>query len=128
VSADDAEAPVRPTERGRGLPSTEKAQLDAELALARSAVQLGKDSQNLPRFQITLGLAEFRSGHFAEADDALIAATTGERNLLLVGGPSAYFRAMILFRQGKPDEARKLATEAARMTGCCPGTRRTRVA
>jgi tetratricopeptide (TPR) repeat protein len=94
-------------------PSTEKAQLEAALALARKAVQLGKDSRNLPWFQMALGMAEYRSGHFAEADAALLAAAKGGENNPHVAGTSALYRAMSLFRQGKEDEARKLATAAA---------------
>jgi serine/threonine protein kinase/Flp pilus assembly protein TadD len=95
------------------LPSTEKAQLEAALTLARKAVQLGKGSQNLPWFQMALGMAEYRSGHFAEADAALIAATKGVKDNPHVAGTAAFYRAMSLFRQGKEDEVRKLATEAA---------------
>jgi tetratricopeptide (TPR) repeat protein len=94
-------------------PSTEKAQLEEVLALARKAVQLGKDSQLLPWFQMALGMAEYRSGHFAEADAALIAAAKGDEDNPHVAGTSALYRAMSLFRQGKEDEARKLATAAA---------------
>jgi eukaryotic-like serine/threonine-protein kinase len=95
------------------LPTTEKEQLDAALALARKAVQLGKGSQNQPWFQMALGMAEYRSGQFAEADAALIAAAKGAENNPHVAGTSALYRAMSLFRQGKEDEARKLATAAA---------------
>jgi Flp pilus assembly protein TadD len=97
-------------------PTPDKARQEAALALARKAVELDKTN---PFCRLPLGIAEYRSGHFAEADAALIAATEGENNGFLVG-PSAFFRAMILFQQGKPDEARKLALEAARMTRGLP--------
>jgi hypothetical protein len=96
------------------LPSTDKAQLEAALSLARKAVQLGKlgkGSQSQPWFQMALGMAEYRSGHFAEADAALIAAATGDNPGR--AGTSALYRAMSLYGQGKEDEARKLATTAA---------------
>jgi WD40 repeat protein/serine/threonine protein kinase/tetratricopeptide (TPR) repeat protein len=95
------------------LPSIEKAQLEAALALARKAVELGKDSPHLPSFRMALGMAEYRSGHFAEADAALIAAAKGSKHNPHVAGTSAFYRAMSLFQQGKEDEARKLATPAA---------------
>ncbi len=95
------------------LPSTEKARLEAVLALARQAVRLGKDSLYLPWFQMALGMAEFRSGHFEEADAALIAAAKGVTDNPYVTGTSAFYRAMSLFRQGQEDGARKLATAAA---------------
>ena len=62
---------------------------------------------------MALGMAEYRSGHFAEADAALIAAATGGKDNPRVVGTSAFYRAMGLFRQGKTDLARQLATEAA---------------
>ena len=93
-------------------PTLDKARQEAALALARKAVEL--DESN-PFCRLTLGIAEYRSGHFAEADAALLAATTGAKNNRHVAGSSAFFRAMSLFRQGKIDEARKLATEAAKM-------------
>ncbi len=86
---------------------------EAALVLARQAVDLGKNHSLFPWFQMALGMAEYRSGHFAEADAALIAAATGGKDNPRVVGTSAFYRAMGLFRQGKTDLARKLATEAA---------------
>ncbi len=83
------------------------------LVLARRAVEHGKGSQWLAYFEMALGMAEYRSGHFAEADAALIAAATRAKDDPRVVGTSAFYRAMGLFRQGKTDLARKLATEAA---------------
>ena len=93
-------------------PTLDKARQEAALALARKAGELDKTN---PFCRLTLGIAEYRSGHFAEADAALLAATIGARTDRNVAGPSAFFRAMILFQQGKIDEARKLATEATKM-------------
>lgn len=58
------------------LPSTDKAQLGAALELAGKAVQLGKNSTRY-WFQLALGMAEYRSGRFAEADAVLTAAAKG---------------------------------------------------
>ncbi len=58
-------------------------------------------------------MAEYRSGHFAEADAALTAAMNDPGKNNTVSSTSAFYRAMGLFRQGKTDLARKLATEAA---------------
>jgi WD40 repeat protein/serine/threonine protein kinase len=82
----------------------------AALALARKALPLAEG--NLRR-TLTLGMAEYRSGHFAQADAALSAAAEGAKNNPSVAGTATFYRAMSLFRQGKEDEARKLATEAA---------------
>jgi hypothetical protein len=58
-------------------------------------------------------MAEYRSGHFAEADAALTAAMNDPNRNSTVSSTSAFYRAMSLFRQGKTDLARQLATEAA---------------
>jgi thiol-disulfide isomerase/thioredoxin len=94
------------------LPSLEKGQLEAVLALARKAVELGKDHPNQPWYQMALGMAEYRSGHFAEADAALLTAANSAKRDWHVPSTSALYRAMSLFRQGKEKEARQLATEA----------------
>jgi tetratricopeptide (TPR) repeat protein len=95
-------------------PTPDKTRQEAALALAKKAVEL---DEKIPFCRLTLGIAEYRSGHFAEADAALTAATTAAKDDRNVAGQAAFFRAMILFQQGKPDEARKLATEAAKMVG-----------
>ncbi len=56
-------------------------------------------------------MAEFRSGHLAEADLALRAAGIGPD--VTTAGSAACYRAMILYQQGKKDEARELAANAA---------------
>jgi hypothetical protein len=95
------------------LPWTDQTQEEEVLALARTAGQLGKDSEDLPWFQMDLGMAEYRSGHFAEADATLLAVAKSGHNNYYVAGTSALYRAMSLFRQGKENEARQLALEAA---------------
>jgi WD40 repeat protein/tetratricopeptide (TPR) repeat protein len=92
------------------LPSRDKAQLDAALALGRKAVEVNS------RWEwglLALGMAEFRSGNDSAALDALLAATKANPNNSLVIGTSAFYRAMSLFRRGEPDEAKKLAAAAA---------------
>ena len=92
------------------LPSGTSADREAALALARAAVKLGNGGEwNL----LALGMAEFRSGNDAAAVQALSAAAKAGPNNAYVTGTSAFYRAMSLFRQGKKDEARKLASEAA---------------
>ena len=63
--------------------------------------------------QLTLGMAEYRSGHFDQADAALLAAIKAGNDNPHIAGTSAFYRALSLFRQGKPDKARQLATQAA---------------
>jgi tetratricopeptide (TPR) repeat protein len=86
---------------------------EAALVLARRAVEQGKGSQWLVYLKMALGMAEYRSGHFAEADTALTAAMNDPNKNSTVSSTSAFYRAMSLFRQGKTDLARQLAAEAA---------------
>jgi eukaryotic-like serine/threonine-protein kinase len=62
---------------------------------------------------LALGMAEFRSGNYTAAEEALRAAAQPAPNNRHVTGTAAFYRAMSLFRQGKQDEARKLAIAAA---------------
>ena len=92
------------------LRSPDEAQLGAALALGRKAVELGKGGEmNL----LALGMAEYRSGNFAAADNALLAAAKAGPKNAQTTGISSFYRAIGLFRQGKKDEARKLAVAAA---------------
>ena len=95
------------------IPSTDKAQLEAVLTLARKAVDLGKNHGDQPFFQMCLGMSLYRSSHFAEADLALIAAIKGGKNAPYMSRTAAFYHAMSLFRQGQPGDARKIATAAA---------------
>jgi Flp pilus assembly protein TadD len=83
------------------------------LALARKALEVGrKDTNFLPWAQMTLGMAEYRAGNDTAAEAAFLAALKAGPNNPHVAGISAFYRAMILFRQNKPEEARKLAIAA----------------
>jgi hypothetical protein len=99
------------------LPSGSKAEREAALALARKGVQLDKDGKWRKYTLLALGMAEYRSGHYAAALEALEAADKAGPNNLpsnpQVTGIAAFYRAMSLFRQGKEDSSRKLALAAA---------------
>jgi tetratricopeptide (TPR) repeat protein len=86
---------------------------EAALGLARHAVEQGKGSPWLVYFRMDLGMAEYRSGHFAEADAALTTAMNDPGKNHTVSSTSAFYRAMGLFRQGQTELARKLASDAA---------------
>jgi Flp pilus assembly protein TadD len=85
----------------------------AALVLARRAVDRGQGHRSLPYFQMALGMAEYRSGHFVMADAALVAAMDIAEGNPRVVGTSAFYRAMSLLRGGKPVEGRALASAAA---------------
>jgi WD40 repeat protein len=95
------------------LPSTDKGEREVALALVRAGMKLGKvgdfDEWNL----LALGMAEYRSGNDAAADEALRAAAQAGPNNPQITGTAAFYRALSLFRQGKKEEARKLAISAA---------------
>jgi eukaryotic-like serine/threonine-protein kinase len=101
-------------------PSTDAALLTNALSLAQRAVELGKKDQYLPWYQLALGLAEYRNGQFAAADRTLTIAeqTAGDNHDLPVNdqhkiqGTARLFRAMSLFRRDKPEDARKLFSQA----------------
>jgi hypothetical protein len=95
------------------LPSTDKAELEAALSLARTAVKQSRAGLWYYEWNLlTLGMAEYRSGNNAAADRALFGAAEAGKNNPQVTGIAAFYRAMSLFRQGKPVEARRLATQA----------------
>jgi tetratricopeptide (TPR) repeat protein len=90
--------------------TTDKAEREVALALARKAVEVGKGGEwNL----LALGMAEYRGSNDAAAEEALRAAAKAGPENPHVTGISAFYRAMSLFRQGKKDQASKLASEAA---------------
>jgi len=92
---------------------TNKAELEAAVDLARKGVELDKDSEWREWRLLALGMAEYRSGNSAAALEALLAAEKAGAKNSLGKGIAAFYRAMSLFRQGKPDEARKVASAAA---------------
>jgi eukaryotic-like serine/threonine-protein kinase len=93
-------------------PSTDAAFLTKVLNLAQRGVDLGKGNQDLPWYQLALGMAEYRNGLYAAADQILtIAEQTGDK-LGKFPGTVRCYRAMSLFRQGHPEEARKLFGQA----------------
>ena len=92
---------------------TNKAELEAAVDLARKGVELDKDSEWREWRLLALGMAEYRSGNSAAALEALLAAEKAGAKNSLGKGIAAFYRAMSLFRQGRPDEARKVASAAA---------------
>ncbi len=94
------------------LASTDKAELEAALALARKGVELVECGEGSEWALLALGMAEYRGGNYAAAEEALRDAAEAAPKNLHVPGMSSHYRAMSLFRQGKKEEARKLAIGA----------------
>jgi tetratricopeptide (TPR) repeat protein len=101
-------------------PSTDKAELEEVLALGRTGMRLRNVWPSRARLLMALGMAEYRSGNYAAADKALLAAATAGPSDPYVTGISALYRAMSLFRQDKKEEARKLAIAAVAKMGPLP--------
>jgi tetratricopeptide (TPR) repeat protein len=93
-------------------PSTDAALLAKALKLAQQAVELGKNEPALPWYQLGLGLAEYRNGQYAAAERALTLAEQTAVEAPDLQGTAHLFRAMSLFRQDRPEEARRLFSEA----------------
>jgi serine/threonine protein kinase len=93
-------------------PSSDPQLLDAALKAARRAVELGKNHEILPCYQMALGMAEYRAANYAAANEALTAAEKRGRSFPRIISTAPFFHAMSLFRQGKDAEARKLFSEA----------------
>ncbi len=90
---------------------------DAELEtkalnLAQRGAELGKGSELLPYYQLSLGLAEYRAGQYAAAEQTLALAEqafTESHEMLAI---AHLFRAMSLVRQNRPEDAKKLFDQA----------------
>jgi serine/threonine-protein kinase len=95
------------------LPSPDEAEVEGALALGRTAVKIGKGTEGWDWCLQALGMAEYRRGNYASAEQGLLAAEKAGPNNRYVTGTSPFYRAMSLFRQGNQEEARKLAIAAA---------------
>ena len=118
---EQAEGTNTPADAGRAAtvyclrPSTDADLMARALKFARRAVELGKADSLLPRFQMALGMAEYREGHYLAAEATLAAALQSSGDPL-IEKTSQLFRAMSLFQQGRQDEAReRLGEIEARM-------------
>jgi tetratricopeptide (TPR) repeat protein len=95
------------------LPYTDKGELEAALALGRAVMKLGKVGDFGEWNPLALGMVEYRSGNDAAADRALLAAAEAGPKNRIVAGLAGFYRAMSLFRQGKKEEALRLAFATA---------------
>jgi tetratricopeptide (TPR) repeat protein len=94
-------------------PSTNADLMSNALRLAQRGVELGKSSDLLPWYRLSMGLAEFRNGQYAAAEQTLANAERAfaeDREMLPI---ARLFHAMNLTRQNRTDDARKLLTQAA---------------
>ena len=93
-------------------PSADEAMLTNVLALAQHAMELGMSDALLPYYRLGLGLAEYRNGHSAAAEQALALTEQTAGDYHDPRQIARLFRTLSLFRQDKPEEARKLFSQA----------------
>ncbi|MCU0707368.1 MAG: hypothetical protein MUF23_03660 [Pirellula sp.] len=93
--------------------STDRAELDAAVALARKGLELDAQGYMLGWTHVALGMALYRRGDDEAAVEAFLAAQKAMSDSPLVTGIAAFYWAMSLFRLGRQDEARRVALAAA---------------
>jgi hypothetical protein len=93
-------------------PATNAVELAKVLELAKGTVGV-PNRTNLPWEELAVGLAEFRNGDYAAAEQAL---TIAEQGMVGKRNEAQYtaklFRSMSLFRQNRLEEARQLFHDA----------------
>jgi tetratricopeptide (TPR) repeat protein len=111
-NTDQADTAERAARAALLRPSSDTALMTNALHLAQRAAELGKSNSSLPSYQLALGLAEYRNGEFDAAERNILVAeqTLGDQDD--IQGIAHLFHAMILFRQNRAEEARKLFSQA----------------
>lgn len=103
VGTASAEVAERVAKLASIRPEADAPRREAALVLARKGVELGKGMTAAPWHQLSLGMAEYRSGHYGAAAEALAtAAQTASRSLGNLEPPlnqsmANFYRAMTLF-------------------------------
>jgi serine/threonine protein kinase/tetratricopeptide (TPR) repeat protein len=101
------------------VPTQSAALQEVAVSVAQRSVQLMGTDPWVFTHELTLGMAEFRSGQYATSEQAFLAAETGAKQNpegpcpAAVQSAAAFYRAMSLFRQNKAADAAKLFAEAA---------------
>ena len=93
-------------------PSTNTVLLAKALQLARLGVDSKHGTPSLPWYQLTLGLAEYRSGDCTNAEHILALAAQNAGKYAEIPWTAQLVRAMCLFQLGRADEARLLFNQA----------------
>jgi tetratricopeptide (TPR) repeat protein len=101
-------------------PSSDSAMLDKAVGLARRGVELRKGTPGRAWYYLSLGMIEYRSGQYTNAEQHLATAiqTAGKYQDVL---PTAgFFRAMCLFQENRAGEARQLFNETTSLMPAFP--------
>jgi hypothetical protein len=99
-------------ETGLLRPSTDQVDLQSAVYFARRAVQLGSGHDALPRYQLALGMAQYRTAQYSAADETLTVAALGAKDDPRLPITSSLYRAMTMARLGKDADARALLQDA----------------
>ncbi len=98
-------------------PSSDTILLAKALDMAGFGVDLRKGTPWLAWYQLSLGMAQYRNGQFADAEQTLAAAGQADSQYPDLLPTARLFRSMCLFQEGRQSEARRLFNETqAQMT------------
>ena len=87
------------------------------LKLAQLGVDRCKDTPSMPLYQLSLGMAQYRNGRYTDAEQTLTAAEQAAGKFQDIPSTARFFRAMCLFQEGRPSDARQLFDQTqAQMT------------
>jgi len=98
--------------------AVDEPQQAAILALGRKGRELTQQRPDAAWFELSLGMAEYRCGHYADAETTLRAAGQAALGFgnhaeqFRIEGLSSFYRAMTLLHLGRTAEARELFTTA----------------
>ncbi|HSY17854.1 MAG TPA: tetratricopeptide repeat protein [Candidatus Acidoferrales bacterium] len=112
AGTDEASIAQSAAKAGCLRPSTNTVLLAQALELARLGVELKQGTPALPWYQMSLGLAEYRNGDYANAEQVLAVAAQTAGKYQEIPWTAGLFRAMCLFQLGRTDEARQLFTQS----------------
>ncbi|HEX3626623.1 MAG TPA: tetratricopeptide repeat protein [Verrucomicrobiae bacterium] len=82
------------------------------LNLAKLGVDRCKDTSSLASSQLSLGMAQYRIGRYADADQTLALASQTPGSVPDISCTAQFFRAMCLFQEANPADARELFNQA----------------
>jgi serine/threonine protein kinase/TPR repeat protein len=93
-------------------PSTNTVLLAQALELAQRGVKFRAGTPWLPWYQLSLGMVQYRMGNYAEAEQNFSTAAQNAGKFQDLFPTASLFRAMCLFHENHPTEARQFFTEA----------------
>ncbi|HTB83611.1 MAG TPA: tetratricopeptide repeat protein [Candidatus Sulfotelmatobacter sp.] len=93
------------------VPSSDSEMLAKAVGLARQGVELREGTPGRSWYYLSLGMIEYRSGQYTNAEQDLATAAQTAGKYLDVLPTAGFFRAMCLFRENRVEEARQLFTE-----------------